>query len=225
MFSQSGNMIVRFLILLLLLLALVVFGPRLFTAVYSRNRLYNIEATPFHRVAIVFGAGLQRDGSPTAVLRDRVATASDLYFAGKAEKLLMSGDNRTIYYNEPQAMHDYAVRLGVPSEDIVLDYAGQRTYDTCYRARDIFGLEDAILVTQAFHLPRAIYTCNTLGIEVVGVQADRRNYSRGPYIYWNIRELLATINAVWELHFAQPLPILGQFEPIFPPEEESTPES
>jgi SanA protein len=184
--------------------------------------LYNIEDAPFRRVAIVFGAGLQRDGTPTVVLRDRVTTASNLYFTGKVEKLLMSGDNRTIYYNEPQAMHDYAVKLGVPSEDIVLDYAGQRTYDTCYRARDIFGLEDAILVTQAFHLPRAIYTCNTLGIEAAGVPADMRSYSRGPYVYWNIRELLATINAVWELHFAQPLPILGRFEPIFPPEKETS---
>lgn len=214
-------MILRFLIFLFLLLALVVFGPSLFTAAYSRARLYDTEAVPYHRVAIVFGAGLQRDGTPAAVLRDRVTTASNLYFAGKVEKLLMSGDNRTIYYNEPQAMHDYAVRLGIPSEDIVLDYAGQRTYDTCYRARDIFGVEDAILVTQGFHLPRAVYTCNTLGIEADGVPADRRSYSRGPYFYWNIRELLATINAVWELHYARPLPILGRFEPIFPPEEET----
>jgi SanA protein len=214
-------MILRILLFLSFLLALAVFGPKLFTTAYSRARLYDTETAPYHRVAIVFGAGLQRDGTPAAVLRDRVTTASNLYLAGKADKLLMSGDNRTIYYNEPQAMHDYATRLGVPSEDIVLDYAGQRTYDTCYRARDIFGLEDAILVTQAFHLPRAIYTCNTLGIEAIGVPADRRSYSRGPYIYWNIRELLATINAVWELHYARPLPILGRFEPIFPPEEES----
>jgi SanA protein len=221
MFSQSGHMFLRFLVFLLFLLALVVFGPRLFTAIFARSRIYEPQTATYHRVAIVFGAGLQRDGTPAAVLRDRVTIASELYFAGKVDKLLMSGDNRTIYYNEPQAMHDYAVRLGVPSKDIVLDYAGQRTYDTCYRARDIFGLDDAILVTQAFHLPRAIYTCNTLGIQVIGVPADRRNYSRGPYIFWNIRELLATINAVWELHYARPLPILGRFEPIFPPEEET----
>jgi len=215
-------MFLRFVLFLLVLLALVVIGPRLYTALFSRARLYNTEQAPFHRVAIVFGAGLQRDGSPAAVLRDRVTTASNLYFAGKVEKLLMSGDNRAVYYNEPQAMHDYAVNLGVPSQDIVLDYAGQRTYDTCYRAREIFGLEDAILVTQAFHLPRAIYTCNALGIEAVGVPADRHSYSRGPYVYWNIRELLATINAVWEVHFAKPLPILGRFEPIFPPEKETS---
>ncbi len=195
-----------------------IFAPRMLTFLYSIPRLYRIEEAPFHRVTIVFGAGLQRDGTPAAVLRDRVGTAVRLYQAGKTQKLLMSGDNRSVFYNEPQAMLDYAVRLGVPAEDIVLDYAGQRTYDTCYRARDIFGLEDAILVTQTFHLHRAIYTCNTLGVKAVGVKADMRTYSHGPYIYWNMREILATLNAVWELHFAQPLPILGQFEPIFPQE-------
>lgn len=211
-------MVFRFLFILAALGAAGIFGPRMLTFLYSLPRLYNQEEAPFHRVTIVFGAGLQRDGTPAAVLRDRVGMAVKLYQAGKTEKLLMSGDNRSIYYNEPQAMHNYAVSLGVPSEDIVLDYAGQRTYDTCYRARDIFGLEDAILVTQGFHLPRAIYTCETLGVKAVGVRADLRTYSRGPYIYWNIREILATMNAVWELHFAQPLPILGQFEPIFPEE-------
>jgi SanA protein len=211
-------MFFRFLSLLTILGAAGIFVPRFYTFLYSLPRLYTHEEAPFRRVTIVFGAGLQRDGTPAAVLRDRVGMAVKLYQAGKTEKLLMSGDNRSVFYNEPQAMHDYAVRMGVPSEDIVLDYAGQRTYDTCYRARDIFGLDDAILVTQAFHLPRALYTCNTLGVKAVGVQADMRNYNRGPYIFWNIRELLATMNAVWELHFAQPLPILGRFEPIFPEE-------
>jgi SanA protein len=211
-------MIFRLLFLLAALGAAGIFAPRLLTFLYSLPRLYELEQAPFHRVTIVFGAGLQRDGTPAAVLRDRVGTAVMLYQSRKTEKLLMSGDNRSVYYNEPKAMHDYAVRLGVPSEDIVLDYAGQRTYDTCYRARDIFGLEDALLVTQGFHLPRAIYTCETIGVKAVGVPADMRTYRRGPYIYWNIRELLATMNAVWELHFARPLPILGRFEPIYPQE-------
>ena len=112
--------------------------------------------------------GLWRNGTPTPVLQDRIETAADLYFAGKVEKLLMSGDNRFIYYNEPGAMREYAISLGVPEEDIVLDYAGRRTYDTCYRAKAIFGLEKAILVTQAFHMPRALYTCNQLGVESPG---------------------------------------------------------
>ena len=115
--------------------------------------------SPAAPAAIVFGAGLWRDGSPSPVLQDRVATAADLYFSGKVKKILMSGDNRFIYYNEPGAMKKFALSLGVPEEDIVLDYAGRRTYDTCYRARAIFGLKEAILVTQSFHLPRALILC------------------------------------------------------------------
>ncbi len=168
------------------------------------------------RVAIVFGAGLWRDGSPTPVLRDRVATAADLYFQGKAQKLLFSGDNRFVNYNEPGAMKHYALSLGVPEEAIVLDYAGRRTYDTCYRAKAIFGIRQAILVTQRFHLPRAIYTCRALGIDAVGVPADRRRYPTGPYLYWNLREILASARALLDLHLIHPQPVLGRYEPIFP---------
>lgn len=205
---------------LLLVGAALVAAVRLATIFSAAERIYSIEEAPRKRVAVVYGAGLQRDGTPTPVLRDRVATAVELYRAGKVEKLLMSGDNRFENYNEPGAMGNYALSLGVPEEDIVLDYAGRRTYDTCFRAREIFGVEDAILVTQRFHLPRAIYTCDQMGIEVVGVAADRREYRRGPYLYWNLREMLATSNALWEVHFAQPLPVLGQYEPIFPEESQ-----
>jgi len=186
------------------------------TGFYAQPRLHSVDESPIKTIAIVFGAGLWRDGTPTPVLRDRVATAVDLYSAGKVEKLLMSGDNRVHDYNEPGAMRDFAISLGVPAEDIVLDYAGWRTYDTCYRARDIFGVKDALLVTQGFHLPRAIYTCNTLGIKADGVSADRRVYRRGSRVYWNLREVFATHVAIWEVHVTHPLPVLGKPEPIFP---------
>ncbi|MCX8026039.1 MAG: YdcF family protein, partial [Thermanaerothrix sp.] len=91
---------------------------------YAKPRTFTLQDSPTAPVAIVFGAGLSRDGSPSPVLRDRVATAAQLYFEGKVSKLLMSGDNRFINYNEPGAMRDYALQLGVPDTDIVLDYAG-----------------------------------------------------------------------------------------------------
>lgn len=190
--------------------------PRLVTALATYRHIFKPQDAPAQKVAIVFGAGLWRDGSPTPVLRDRVAAASELYFSGKVEKLLMSGDNSYDYYNEPGAMRSYALELGVPDEAIVLDYAGRRTYDTCYRARDIFGIAEAILVTQNFHLPRALYVCNRLGVSAIGVEADRRIYNRRSLFYWHLREIPATLVALWEVHISRPTPVLGDPEPIFP---------
>lgn len=189
---------------------------RLIVELYALPRMYKLEDAPPGRAAIVFGAGLYRDGQPTPVLRDRVATAAELYFAGKVDKLLMSGDNRFEYYNEPGAMRNYALELGVPDEAIVMDYAGRRTYDTCYRAGAIFGLEEAVLVTQRFHLSRAIFTCNNLGVKAVGVEADRRVYLRRSQVSWSIRESIATTVALWEVWVSRPVPVLGNPEPIYP---------
>lgn len=189
--------------------------PRIATALYASTRIYSQADVPARRVAIVFGAGLLRDGSPTAVLRDRVQQAANLYFAGKVEKLLMSGDNRFVDYNEPEAMRQYALSLGVPDGAIVLDYAGRRTYDTCYRAKAIFGVSQAILVTQDFHLPRAVFLCNMLGLDGVGVDADLHAYGRGALLFWNLRELPATLAAYVDV-LLRPEPVLGKPEPIFP---------
>lgn len=196
--------------------ALVFVLPRVITSLYSQPRIYPLREVPNQRVAIVFGAGLWRNGRPTPVLRDRVVTAVQLYFDGKVEKLLMSGDNSDENYNEPAAMKELALRLGVPEDDIVLDYAGRRTYDTCYRARHIFKVDQAILVTQRFHLPRALYLCNQMGMPAVGVAADQQEYRSRSEAYWNLRETPATLVALWEVHVSRPLPVLGQPEPIFP---------
>jgi SanA protein len=201
---------------LMLLGILVFFLPRIITSLYAALKVHSVEGVPADRVAIVFGAGLRRDGRPTAVLRDRVETAAQLYFDGKVEKLLMSGDNRVVEYNEPEAMRQHALSLGVPDEALVLDYAGRRTYDTCYRARHIFGVESAILVTQKFHLSRALFTCNALGLKAVGVEADNYYYLKRSRLYWNVREQFATVTAFWDVYFKKPLPVLGEPEPIFP---------
>jgi SanA protein len=171
---------------------------------------------PNASVALVLGAGLNRDGSPGVVLRDRVQTASELYFAGKVDKLLMSGDNSTEYYNEPGAMLDFALSIGVPEEDIILDYAGRRTYDSCYRAKAIFNVDQVIVVTQAFHLPRAIFLCSSFDIDTHGVPADDANYRRSSYTFWWTREVLASLKAYWDVFISHPQPILGPPEPIFP---------
>jgi SanA protein len=216
MLKKLIKMLLR-LLLYACILALVVLGlPRLITAIYASARTETVASVRPARVAIVLGAGLRRDGSPTPILEDRVRTAAELYFSGKVEKLLMSGDNRFLDYNEPGAMHDYAAGLGVPEADIVMDYAGRRTYDTCYRAGYIFGVTDAIIVTQDFHLPRAVFLCNSLGVKAVGVSADRRPYHSRSMLIWTARELAATTGAFWDVLIAHPLPVLGEKEPIFP---------
>jgi SanA protein len=216
MLRKALRMALKLLFTLLLIGAAAVILPRLVTGLYSVPRTYAVTDAPSKPVAIVFGAGLWRDGSPSPVLRDRVRTAAELYFAGKVQKLLMSGDNSTIYHNEPAAMRQYALELGVPDEAIVLDYAGRRTYDTCLRAREVFGVTDVVLVTQKFHLPRAVFTCNMLGVEGVGVDADRQIYRRRSLLFWNLRELPATATALWDLFISPPPVVLGQREPIFP---------
>src|SRR3989304_1279557 len=166
------------------------------------------------RVAIVFGAGLEHNGGPPPVLYDRVATAVELYKAGKVNRLLLTGDNRFVDYNEPEVMRQTALQLGLPDDALVLDFAGRRTYDSCYRARDIFGLNRAILVTQAFHLDRALYLCNSLGVDSLGVSADRRAYAASSMTWWSIREAAATVGAWFDLNVTHPLPVLGDQLPI-----------
>lgn len=177
-------------------------------------RVYDVQAAPPAGVALVLGAGLWADGTPTPALYDRVATAVDLYKAGKVQKLLMSGDNRFVWYNEPAAMRRLAMELGVPGEDIVLDYAGRRTYDSCYRARHIFEVQNAAVVTQRFHLDRALYLCDALGIRSVGVVADRRTYTPPYAQWWWLRETPAIVSAWLDVHILHPLPVLGEKLPI-----------
>lgn len=184
--------------------------------IFARTKTHLPAEAPQAPVALVLGAGLNRDGSPGVVLRDRVQTASELYFSGKVDKILMSGDNTTEFYNEPGAMKQFALSLGIPEDDIILDFAGRRTYDSCYRAKAIFGLDRLIVVTQAFHLPRALFLCNAISIEADGVPADDANYRLSSYTYWWVREIVASVKAYWDVFIIHPQPILGDPEPIFP---------
>jgi SanA protein len=214
MFIQTMKFILRVTFLSSLLIAAGLFLSKWIVLLFAGPRTFTVENVPADRVVIVFGAGLLRDGSAGPVLRDRVETAVQLYQLGRADKLLMSGDNRIVEYNEPEAMRQYALGFGVPDTDIILDYAGRRTYDTCYRAHLIFQVDSAILVTQSFHLPRALFLCNWFGVQSTGVEANNHYFRKVSRIYWHTRELFANFQAVWDVLIAKPLPVLGEPEPI-----------
>lgn len=183
----------------------------------TRSQRYTEAAqVPPARVALVFGAGLRPDGRPSRMLADRVRAAATLYEAGRVQKLLLTGDNSSVAYNEVVAMQRYARELGVPATDITLDYAGFSTYESCYRARRIFGVEQAVLVTQHYHLPRAVYTCRALGIDAVGLGTpDWGAYHPALITRYTGREMLATLNALVQIHLTHPQPtFLGPFEGI-----------
>lgn len=181
---------------------------------YSSHILTTAEAAqltqnnPEDNVVIVFGAGVWANSQLSHVLQDRMDTAIDLYQTSNVSKILLSGDNRHHNYNEPLAMLNYALKANLSKDYLQPDYAGRRTYDTCYRAKHIFGVKKAILVTQEFHLSRALFICNALGIEAVGVIADQRSYVDANS--YEQREILASTKAVWDVVVQKPAPIMGK---------------
>ncbi len=201
---------------ILTILSLVIL--RVYSAGRAKDQIYTLENVPEYPVAIIFGAWVYPSGDPSPMLADRVNMGAKLYEAGKVRALLLTGDNHITTYNEPEAMRHYALTLGVPDSALVLDYAGFRTYDSCYRARDIFKVNQAILVTQAFHLDRALLTCNALGIDSVGVAADAarpEGYDQSSLFSSQVREFPSTAFALVDLISGRKPTFLGEPLPIF----------
>jgi SanA protein len=168
---------------------------------YSQQ-IFLPEYAPPRWLAIVLGAGLRRDGRPSNVLADRVSVAVELYHQGKISKILMSGSGYNPLYNEPLAMQKLAIQLGVHPNDIIIDSGGTRTFESCRRAKQIFDVNNAILISQRFHLPRALGICEALGLDAVGVSADLRDYGRFTMRFWQFREIPATLAALWDSYIA-----------------------
>ena len=138
---------------------------------------------------LVLGAGIINNERPTLMLKDRLDKSIELYKKGLAPKIIMSGDHSKINHNEVGIMKKYAIERGVPSEDIFMDHAGFCTYDSIYRAKEIFGAKKIIIVTQKYHLYRAIYISNALELEAYGIKSDARIYTKMPYHI--LREIFA----------------------------------
>jgi vancomycin permeability regulator SanA len=176
---------------------------------------HDLSDVPARPVGIIFGAGLRRDGSPSAVLQARVDAGVALYRAHRVRRLLVTGDNSTTSHDEVSAMKRCAIAQGVPPSDIVRDFAGFRTFDSCYRARHIFDVHSAVLITQAYHLPRALFLARGVGIDAVGFAAAP-GASRPEIIRFRIREAAASANAVLHSFISPERPhFLGKPEPIF----------
>ena len=178
----------------------------------GRSLITTAEAAEPAQVALVLGAGVTRSGYPTPMLRDRLETALELYRAGKVQKLLLSGDHGRTDYDEVNAMRRYLEERGVPPEDLFLDHAGFDTYDSMYRAAAVFQVEDVIVVTQEFHLPRALWIATRLGLDAQGVAADRFRY--GVERAYAARELAARVKAFGEVAVRRRPVFLGPVIPI-----------
>ena len=170
----------------------------------------DIKNVPKGEAVLIPGAAVSQKGELSPVFRDRVDTAIDLYKIGKASKILVSGDNSTVFYNEVNPVRDYLLSKGIPDADIFLDHAGFDTYSTMYRARDIFKVTSVIISSQSFHLPRAVFIARMLGIKAYGVSADTGSVSSKNYI----REMFADEKAVLDLVFHIKPKFLGDAIPI-----------
>lgn len=182
------------LLVVVLLVGLCVLGINLYVKSSVADRIVTVEKAKDLNAdcIIVLGAGLRPDGKPTWMLEDRVKVGDELYKKGASHKIIMSGDHGKQSYDEVNAMKKYAKNEGVPSKDIFMDHAGFETYDTMYRARDVFGAKKVIIVTQQYHLYRAMYAAKKLGLDAYGVSATKRKYDNKQWIR-DMREWLARV--------------------------------
>ena len=202
----------RKIVLAVLVVALVVVGGAFgWVHISANDRVYTASDAPNRDVALVLGAGLDADGTPGQYLSGRLDEAVSLYEQGKVKVVLVSGDNRTEGYSEPGAMRTYLIEAGLPEGDVIADYAGLDTYDSCYRARNIFGVTSLTVVGQSYHIDRAVATCRSLGIDnTIGV-GNEQPHTDGVWRSGTVREIGANVKLVWD-RVAQRKPILGQQE-------------
>ena len=194
-------------------IAALVLAINAYVYLATTARIYqSADASPTVEAVIIPGAAILRSGKMSPIFQDRADMAIQLYAAGKAHKILVSGDNSTLSHNEVNPVRTYLLQNGIPDEDIFLDHAGFDTYSTMYRARYVFGVDSAVVATQSFHLPRSVFLAKELGIDAYGVNADAGRSNIKNYF----REALASVKAVINLfshrepkYLGDPIPIEG----------------
>lgn len=183
--------IIKYMLIIVMIIIILILGIN-FGVVYSahKNIISEEEASKLENVdcILILGAGIWKD-QPSPMLEDRILEGISLYEKGASPKIIMSGDHGTSEYDEVNIMKRYAIEKGVASEDIFMDHAGFSSYDSIYRAKEIFGAKKVIIVTQRYHLYRSVYIAKQLGIEAYGVASDPRKYAG--QIFREIREIAA----------------------------------
>ena len=181
--------------------------------VASQTRAYiftNVDEVPVTQVAMVLGASVTSSGALSEILKERADEAVALYRAGKVKKILVTGDNSTVTHNEVDPTARYLVSFGVRADDIFLDHAGFDTYSSMYRARDVFAVTSVTIVSQNFHLPRAVYVARSLGLTAYAAEAPER----GVGVFNYVREIPATAKAIFDVALGRVPKYLGIMYPI-----------
>lgn len=168
------------------------------------SQIVSPEAVDAAPVALVLGASVKKDGTPSDALSDRLKTAIRLYHAGKVSSLLVTGDDGKFHVDEVATMKRLAIEGGVPEASVLTDGHGYRTYESCKRAVQVFGVRQAIVVTQRFHLSRALFLCSHLGMEAQGVAADLQPYER--IVFFTLRDFFSSVKAWWDVYIHPPRP-------------------
>lgn len=185
-------MIVKIIIIIIILLIILVFGINFYVKSSTKKQIIDNESELSNLsdvdCILILGAGV-RNNAPSPMLEDRLLKGIELYNKNISNKIIMSGDHGREEYDEVNIMKDFAIDKGVKSEDIFMDHAGFSTYESIYRAKEIFEAKKIIIVTQSYHLYRALYIANSLGIEAYGVSADLRTYTN--QLSREIREIVA----------------------------------
>ncbi|MEU0022674.1 ElyC/SanA/YdcF family protein [Streptomyces rochei] len=195
----------------LMLLCVLALLPVTWVFTTADDRLRTTADVPRTDVAVVFGAGLLWNGEPSIFLANRLDAAAELYREGRVKAVLVTGDNSSHHYNEPHSMRHYLTHRGVPADRIVSDYAGFDTWDSCVRAKKIFGVDRAILVSQGFHIRRAVALCQEAGVDSYGVSAA--DHHDAVWYYGATRELFAASKAALDVVVEPDPQFLGPKEP------------
>ena len=206
--------VIKYMAIVSIIIILIAIGINMYVKLSTKKQIITDEDYSELKdvdCIIILGAGIWGDG-PSPMLEDRLLQGIELYEKGVAPKIVMSGDHGREEYDEVNVMKDFAIQKGIPSEDIFMDHAGFSTYESIYRAKEIFEAEKVVIVTQKYHLYRALYIANSLGLEAYGVGADPRQYVGATYR--ELREILARDKDFIKCIFKPEPTYLGETIPV-----------